>query len=163
MSVFKPNISSVNSQLQYHSDLLGGYQFLLDPKWENVSNFNVQDAVNILVFSLKSDKSISLTVTVTKFPPERKPEPLAAQQRLEKSLAKKGIVPIKASHRSILINGNSAEIAKASIGNGREISMILTQQKQITLTATMGHKENDSFSEKELVALMTSFQSSGDT
>lgn len=158
MSAFTPQVSSVESNLQYDSNLLGGYRFQLDPKWENVSNTNVQDAVNILVFLLKGDRTVSLTLTVTQLPPDRKPETLRAQERLERSLAKKGITPSNATSKSVTINGYPAEISTASIGNGREISLIVTQQKQMTLTATLGSKENDSFSEKELVVLMTSFK-----
>lgn len=158
MSAFTPQVSSVESKLQYASPLLGGYRLRLDPKWENVSNTNIQDAVNILVFSLKTDRTVSLTLTVTQLPPDRKPENLKAQERLERSLAKKGITPSNATSKSISINGYPAEISTASIGNGREISLIVTQQKQMTLTATLGSKENDTLSEEELVTLVTSFK-----
>ena len=158
MTTFALKVSPVDSKLQYESSLLGGYRIQVDPKWENVNNTNIQDAVNILVFSLKTDRAVSLSLSITKLPPERKPEALMAQERLERSLAKKGIKPTNITSKSVIINGYPAEMATASIGNGREISSSVTQQKQMTLTATLGSKENDELSDIELVSLLTSFK-----
>ncbi len=158
MTPFNLKSTLIGPEFQYESDLLGGYQFQLREKWRNVSNADIENSVNILVFHSTQDSSESLTITITKIPPGKNFKNLDAKDRLSKSLLKKNISYSSIEDISIDINGNPAEIAVANLKNNKRISLILETRNNFLLTATIGSNQKKSLSKKELTALFENFK-----
>ena len=143
---------------RYNARFFGGYGFDFGSKWRNMTNFNLEDRLNLITFTLVDDSKQSLNITISETAPEDMKKPIDLKNRLQGSLEHKGIKFVSLTNRDFKINGHDAEIADASLESNKNISMIAMKYGHLSVLGTMGYfPEPKKLTQEDLVEVFSTF------